>query len=150
WDLKSEPVAVLGATVGHGPAFGHDEFPIVAITPGTPIAVALSINGVQNEIQAATLPVDKVSDPKAVWTPLIARTDNVTAIDGRGDEIFLLSHQDAPTFKVLSLKVGQPLSAAKVLLAADPKRVIDSIHAASDALYVLTRTGAYSQLLRIP
>jgi len=150
WDLKSAPVSVLGATVGHGPAFGHDEFPVIAITPGTSIAVALSINGVQNEIQAATVPIDRVSDTKAGWTPLIARSDNVTAIDLRRDEVFLLSHQDAPTFKVLSLKVGQPLSAARTLLAADPKRVIDSIHAASDALYVLTRTGAYSQLLRIP
>jgi len=150
WDLKSDPIPVLGATVGHGPAFGHDEFPVVVVTPGAPIAVALSINGVQNEIQVSTVPVAKVSDAKADWTPLIARTDNVTGIDIRGDEIFLLSHQDAPTFKVLSLKVGQPLSAARVLLAADPTRVVDSIHAASDALYVLTRTGAYSQLLRIP
>jgi prolyl oligopeptidase len=150
WDLKSEPVQMLGATVGHGPAFGHDEFPVLAVTPGSSVAVALSINGVQNEIQASILPVDKLSDAKAAWTQLIARTDNVTGIDLRGDEVFLLSHQDAPTFKVLSLKVGQPLSAAKVLLPADPKRVIDSIHAASDALYVLTRTGAYSQLLRIP
>lgn len=150
WDLKAAPVPILGATVGHGPKFTHDEFPVLSIVPGAPVAVSLSINGVQNELQLATVPVDKVGDPKAQWTDLVARTDNVTGIDIRGNDIFLLSHQDAPTFKVLALKVGQPLSAATVLLPADPKRVIDSIHAASDGLYVLARSGAYSQLLRIP
>jgi prolyl oligopeptidase len=33
---------------------------------------------------------------------------------------------------------------------AQPDRVIDSVHAASDALYVLARKGAYSLLLRVP
>ncbi len=150
WDLKAAPVPVLGSTVGHGPAFGHDEFPVIAIVPGAPVAAVLSINGVQNELQLSTVPVDKINDPKATWTQLVARTDDVTGIDIRGDDIFLLSHKDAPTFKILTLKVGQPLSAATALLPADSKRVIDSIHAASDALYVLARAGAYTQLLRIP
>jgi prolyl oligopeptidase len=74
----------------------------------------------------------------------------VTNVDMRGAEIFLLSHKDAPTFKVLEVRAGQPLSAAETLMPAQPDRVIETIHAASDALYVLARNGAYSQLLRIP
>ncbi|MBI1209932.1 MAG: prolyl oligopeptidase family serine peptidase [Alphaproteobacteria bacterium] len=150
WNLKSNPVPLFGATVGHGPAVTHDEFPALVIVPGAPVAVLFAINGVQNELQLSTVPVDKAEDPKAQWTNLVSRSDSVTGIDIRGDEIFLLSHQGAPTFQILTLKVGQALSDAKVLLPADPKRVIDSIHAASDALYVLARSGAYSQLLRIP
>jgi prolyl oligopeptidase len=149
WDLKSEPVAVLGATVGHGPAFKPAEFPTIVAIVGAPMAAALSINGVQNELAMWLTPAARVSDPKAVWTPFIAREDEVTGMDMRGVEIFLLSHKDAPTFKVLSVKAGQPLGSASVLVPNLPERVLEGIHAASDALYVLARRGAYSQLLRI-
>lgn len=150
WDLKGEPVAILGTGVGHGPAFKPDETPSLTLQPDAPMAAAININGVQNEIAVWLAPAAQVDDPKVDWKPFVARSDNVTGLDMRGNEIFLLSHQDAPTFKVLALKAGEPLSSATTLVAAEPDRVIDSVHAAADALYVLARKGAYSQLLRIP
>jgi prolyl oligopeptidase len=150
WDLKSEPVAVLGATVGHGPPIKPEEFPLVQITPGSPIAAAVSINGVQNEIAMWLGSEATASDPQAQWTPFVNRDDGITSADLRGNDIFLLSHKDAPTFKVLWVKAGQPLSAATTLVPAQADRVIEAIHAAADGLYVLARHGAYSQLLRVP
>jgi prolyl oligopeptidase len=150
WDLKSEPVALLGAGLGRGPEFLPAEFPAIAISVGAPIATALSINGVQNELAMWTAPVANLSDPNVAWSKFISRDDAVTAADMRGSDIFLLSHRDAPTFKVLSVSAGRPLSSAKELVPARPDRVIEGIHAASDALYVRARHGAYSQLLRIP
>jgi prolyl oligopeptidase len=150
WNLKSEPVAILGSTVGHGPAFKPAEFPAIVMSVGAPVAAALSINGVQNELAMWLAPAAKVSDPKVTWTTFITREDDVTSADMRGSEIFLLSHKDSPTFKVLSVQAGQPLSSAAVVVPAQPDRVIEGIHVGSDALYVLARHGAYSQLLRIP
>ena len=150
WDLKSEPVQILGASLGHGPAFSPVEFPVIAISVGAPVAAALSINGVQNEIAMWLAPAARVNDPKVTWTKFITREDEVTGVDMRGPEIFLLSHKGAPTFKVLTLRAGQPLNSASTLVPAQADRVIEAIHAASDALYVLARHGAYSQLLRIP
>jgi prolyl oligopeptidase len=150
WDLKSEPVALLGSTVGHGPSFLPDETPTLSIWPGAPMAMAVSFNGVQNEQALWLAPVSQVNDPTVKWTSLVTRADEVTAEDAAGDTIYLLSHKNAPTFQVLSVKVGQLLAAARVLVPAEKDRVIDSIHAASDALYVLARQGAYSLLLRVP
>jgi prolyl oligopeptidase len=150
WDGAAAPIPILGATVGHGPGFGPFEFPAIGIVPGTPMAAAISINGVQNEWAIWLTPLAQVNDPKAQWTPLVTRADGVTALDARGDQLFLLSHKDAPTFQVLELTAGQKLGDAKVVLPAAPDRVIESLHAAKDALYVLTRRGAYSQLLRLP
>jgi prolyl oligopeptidase len=150
WDLKSEPVSVLGSTVGHGPVFSPTEFPVIGMNVGSPVALALSINGVQHELAMWYTPVAKVRDPKTAWVKFITRGDDVTNADVRGSEVFLLSHKDAPTFKVLAVRAGQPLSSASTLVAAQPDRVIEGIHAASDALYVLVRHGAYSQLLRVP
>ncbi len=149
WNLRSEPAPVLGAQLGHGPPVKREEFPAVTIGAGSPMAAALSINGVQNELAIWLTPAAGVDDPAAEWMKFVTRDDDVTNIDMRGDQIFLLSHKDAPTFKVLAVRAGAPLSTAKVLVPASPDRVIEAIHAASDALYVLANRGAYSQLLRI-
>jgi prolyl oligopeptidase len=150
WDLKSQPVPVIGTALGHGPPLMHDEAPAVTIGTGSPLAALLAINGVQRELAIWLAPVAKVNDPRTDWKKFVTRDDDVTGIDMRKDEIFLLSHKDAPTFKVLAVRAGQPIATAKTLVAARPDRVIEGIHAASDALYVLATRGAYSQLLRIP
>ncbi|HZF25315.1 MAG TPA: SgcJ/EcaC family oxidoreductase [Steroidobacteraceae bacterium] len=150
WNLKDEPVPLLGANVGHGPAVESQQFPLVAIWPGAEQAAAVILNGVQNEWQiwlAATVQAAKASAP---WRQLTTFADGVTWMELSGDRIFLLSHQDAPTFKILSLKVGQGLSQAATLLPARADRVIESIRAAADGLYVVSRAGVYSHLLRIP
>ena len=150
WNLRDAPVPILGSTVSHGPKFLPIEVPNLELAPGGTMAAAVNENGVQNELEIWLAPVEQIADPQPAWKPFVTRTDEVTSIHMRGDEIFLLSHKDAPTFKVLTVKAGQPFSAAKTLLAAQKERVIDSIRPASDALYVIARQGAYSQLLRIP
>ena len=150
WDLKSEPAPLLGAALGRGPAITPVEAPAIVICVGAPMAAALSINGVQNELAMWLAPASKVSDPKVTWTKFTTRDDEVTNVDMRGSEIFLLSHKGSPTFQVLSVRAGQPLASAITLVPAQADRVIEGIHAGSDALYVLARHGAYSQLLRIP
>ncbi|HSZ74703.1 MAG TPA: prolyl oligopeptidase family serine peptidase, partial [Rhizomicrobium sp.] len=150
WNMKTEPKAVFGTPSGHGPAFKPDENPALGISPGAPMAVGLNINGVQPEFEIWLAPKTKLEDSRVVWRELAARDDGVTNLDLRGNEIFLLSHKDAPTFKVLSVKANAALSTASVLIPAQPDRIIESIHAASDALYVLAREGVYSHLLRVP
>ncbi|MEJ0028445.1 MAG: prolyl oligopeptidase family serine peptidase [Rhizomicrobium sp.] len=148
WNLKSDPVPLYGSLTGHGPAITADETPALAFSPASPVAVLLSINGVQPEYKAWTAPAAKAADP-AAWTMLTDRADGVTSLDVHGSTVFLLSHKDAPTFQVLSVQAGKPLAHAKVLVPATPDRVIESIHAAADGLYVLTTRGVYSELLRV-
>lgn len=150
WDLKNNPATLYGSLSGHGPAFTADETPGLGFTRGSSVAILESVNGVQNELKLWAAPAATAAHPaKAKWTLLANRDDGVTGLDVRGNTIFLLSHKDAPTFQVLAVSAGQPLSAAKVLVTAEPDRVIEGVHAASDALYVLARKGAYSQLLRV-
>ncbi|HWD26586.1 MAG TPA: prolyl oligopeptidase family serine peptidase [Rhizomicrobium sp.] len=150
WDLRSDPVPLYGALLPTGPKVGSDETPVLVFTPGSSVAAFVSVNGVQNEYKVWLAPAATAADPaKARWTLLADRDAGITALDMKGDTVFLLSHKDAPTFQVLALKAGQPLASAKVLVAADPKRVIESVHAAADGLYVTTTRGVYSELLRV-
>lgn len=148
WNLKSEPVAIVGSTAGRGPRFVPDETPVLSIWPGAPMAMLASLNGMQPELALWLAPVTRLDDPRVEWMPLATRDDEITAAAGAGDTIYLLSHKNAPTFQVLSVEAGQPLSSARVRVPADEERVIDAIHVAADALYVLARRGAYSSLLR--
>ena len=149
WDLKSEPVAVAGNGVSKAASFSPDEFPAIQITPGSNVAILASINGVQNEVKLWTAPVSQAGNPNAPWKLTIDRSDDVNAGAIRGNDIYLMSHKGAPTFQVLHMKAGQPVSAATVVVPAKPDRVIENIFAARDGLYVLARKGAYSQLLRV-
>jgi len=150
WNLKSEPVTLYGSLSGHPPAFSPDETPALGFTPGSAVAVLESINGVQNEVKLWTASAATAADPaKVKWTMAADRDDGITGLDVRGNQLFLLSHKNAPTFQVLSLAPGEPLARAKILVPAAADRVIESIHAAADALYVLARRGDYSQLLRV-
>jgi prolyl oligopeptidase len=149
WKLKSEPVALYGPLASNGPKFTPDETPVLAFTPTSPVGVLLSVNGVQNELKFWTAPAATAESPNAKWTLVADRDDGITSLDAHGNELFLLSHKNAPTFQVLALKAGQPIASAKVLVASQPDRVIENLHAAADGLYVLTTKGVYSQLLRI-
>ena len=150
WDLKGAPVPVLGSGVSPAVPYKPEEFPAVITIPGSPLALALSINGVQNEMAAWTAPVAETGRADTPWKPLVNRDDGVTNMAVAGNRIFLLSHKDAPTFKVLALDAGQPVSAAKEVIKVRPDRLIESIAAAADGLYVQARRGVYSELIKLP
>jgi prolyl oligopeptidase len=150
WNLKDEPVPLYGGSAGHGPKVAPEQIPQVARWPGGGWAAAIISNGVQNELQIWLTPAERAADTAAPWRQLTRYEDGVTNLEISGARVFLLSHQDAPTFKVLTLDAGQSLAQAAVLLPADPHRIVESIHAAADGLYVAIRVGIYSKLLRVP
>jgi len=150
WDLKGQPVPVLGNGIPSVVPYTPEEIPFIATFPGSTFAVAGNANGVQNELALWTAPVATAPRADAPWQKLVARDDDVTSFVAAGGRIFLLSHKDAPTFKVIALDAGRPLSAAKEIVASRPDRLIESIAAAADGLYVRARRGVYSELFRIP
>lgn len=150
WDLKSAPVPILGPGLSPNVSVNPEEFPYAGTVPDSPIAFAGTANGVQNEIALWTAPVAKAASATAPWVKLVGREDGITKLTVVGDRIFLLSHKGAPTFEVLEVRAGQPLSLAKVVVPARADRLIEGISAASDGLYVNARQGVYSELFKIP
>jgi prolyl oligopeptidase len=150
WDLKGQLVPVLGNGLSSVVPYTPEEIPFIATFPGSSFAIAGNANGVQNELALWTAPVGTAPHPNAPWVKLVSRDDGVTNFAMAGNRIFLLSHQDAPTFKVLALDAGQPLSAAKEIVAPRRDRLIESITAAADGVYVRARHGVYSELFKVP
>ncbi len=125
WDLTAAPVAVAGPGIAKNAEIRPEAFPIVVTSPGAPDAALLSINGVQPEWKAWTAPAADATSPDAPWKLLFDRDEDVTQMDARGKDFFLLTHKDAPTYKVLALKAGEPMSKARVIVPAAPDRVIE-------------------------
>ena len=149
WTTKAPPVEVAGAASGHGPIKDPLRFPVVSVIADSGRTLLVEVNGVQNEFQAWIAPLAGARNGSADWRPLIVTADEVTAFDANASTIWLLTHKDAPTFKVLSLPVGGTLKEARTVIAARPDRVVESIHAASDALYVVAREGLVGKVLRV-
>jgi prolyl oligopeptidase len=149
WTTKAPPVEVAGAASGHGPIKDPTRFPVVSVIPGSGRALLVEVNGVQNEFQAWIAPLAGARNGSADWRPLIVTADEVTAFDANANTLWVLTHKDAPTFKVLALPLGGALGDARTVIAARPDRVIESIHAAADALYVVAREGLVGKVLRV-
>jgi prolyl oligopeptidase len=149
WTLAAPPTQVVGNLIHKGPIIDPVQAPVVQVIPGSERALLFAINGVQNEVDAWRAPVAAARSGEAKWQPLVVRADDVTGIDANDKTVYLLSHKDAPTFKVLALPIDGALKDARTVIAARPDRVVESIHLAADALYVVAREGLSGKVLRV-
>lgn len=150
WDLEKDPVAIVGGGApGSVVKVRPDQISFLVTSPGSPRVAVGVANGVQNEIELWIAPDSKPVTPATRWERLFTFSDDITNVALLGDTIYLLSHKDAPTFQLLSLKLGEPLSAARVAMPASQDRVIEFATTAKDGAYVAAREGLYSKLYRI-
>jgi prolyl oligopeptidase len=149
WDLRSDPVVVAGAGTGKGPITDEDEFAFLGTTKGSPIALLLGFKGVSNEADLWWGDTESAARGGGTWRPLATAADGIVRAGGNRSTLFLMSHKDAPTFKVLAVPLGGTLAEAREVLPTRPDRLIEQMGAASDGLYVAVREGLWSKLLKI-
>ena len=142
-------VALLTAGTKDHLAIAAEEFPVVQPVVGTPWAVAIPANGVENEIDLYAAPIGKASDPKLKWRKLFGRESGITGYAVHGDDLYLLSHQSASRFKVLQTSMSHPDLALARVVVAPGREVVDNLVAAKDALYVLSHDGTTGKLYRV-
>jgi prolyl oligopeptidase len=149
WDLRGPPAPVAGAATGVGPITDPVVFASTVVVPGARRTILFGNHGVQNEIEAWIGPLVDPRARRATWRQIVKRDDAVTAVEANSRTIYVLTHQDAPTFKVMAMPLNGTLEHAQTLVAASPDRIIESIHAAADGLYVAGRRGLTGELLRV-
>ncbi len=147
-DADSDP-AVFGYGVNPKMPFEATDFPIVVYSPASPYTLGAIAHGVKNELtiyatRAAT------ADASTDWKPVAATADDVTGYDFMGSTIYLQSHKDAPTFKVIATSLDAPnLAAAQTVIPAG-RSIVEQIGVAADGLYVLSRDGGFGRIARVP
>jgi len=83
------------------------------------------------------------------WESVATTADDVTGYDLKGSTIYLLTHENAPSFKIVARSLAAPnLAAARDVIPAS-RAVIEDLAVASDGLYVLSRDGGFGRITRV-
>jgi len=128
--------ALIGTHLaGNGPAVTPVDVPIVVTVAGSSYEFAVISHGAE---PAVTLYIGTPGPSAAdtVWRKVADTADAVTDFAVHGRKLFLLTHKGAARYKVVQTDADAPdLTHAKTAIAAT-ERVLESISAAADGLYV--------------
>jgi prolyl oligopeptidase len=148
-DPDAEP-AVFGYEVLANVKVTEDDFSIVAFSPGAPkYLLGLVIHGVKRELDLYVSAFQGSASAKQDWRKVADEADAVTGFDLHGESLFLLSHKDASSYKVLRTSLANPDLAHATAVVPASKVVVANISAASDALYVRDLDGGIGRLRRL-
>jgi prolyl oligopeptidase len=142
-------VAMLGTGISPAVKLGEDDFPFVLTSLGSPWATALVVHGVMSEATIYVAPLAQVRSGAARWRLLVDVADSVTAFDIHGDDVYLLTHNGAPRFKVLRTSLARPDIAHARVVVPESEAVVRNLGAARDALYIQTLDGGLARVWRL-
>ncbi|MBV9737313.1 MAG: S9 family peptidase [Candidatus Eremiobacteraeota bacterium] len=138
--------AILGYGIDPNIPLADTDFPIVIYSPVSKYSLALIAHGVKNEVTMYALEQSPVMAAGAPWKKIVDDSNEVTGYDVKGSTIYLLTHHDAPTFKVVSMSLATPDFAHAKAVVNPGRAVVESVQVASDGLYVLARDGGFGQI----
>jgi len=142
----SKDVAVVGTGVPGSPQITSVDVPFVATQAGSPYALAFISHGSEPALEILIAPLADVANGKASWRKIADTPQAVTEFAFRGDQLFLLSHENAPRYKVVVVDARQPDWTKATTAIPASERVIEDIAAADDGLYVTELDGGLNRL----
>jgi prolyl oligopeptidase len=140
---------VIGVGVNAGVPVKDTEIGIAIAPAGSRWAFAIPADGVRKEITLYAAPRTELGGPKTPWKKLVDVKDDVTNFDVHGDDLYVLSHKDAPRFRVLKMSISHPDLAKAKVLVPEGDVVVNSIGAAKDALYLGVLDAGIGRLRRL-
>ncbi len=101
---------------------------------------------VRNELTAFYAPASQLLSDRIEWKPLLAPEDGVVNLVTHGDRLFLLSHKDAPKYRILETSLKSPDVAHATVAMPEGKETIDGIDRTKDYILATTSNGIYNRL----
>ena len=141
--------ALFGSGLSPLVPFTENEFAAAAAPPSSPYAIGLIVNGVQNEKRAYVAAKADFERGAPHWVEAFDYADQVTDAAIHGSDLYVISHKNAPRFQVLETNAAHPDVAHATVVVAPSDRVIDSVAAAKDALYVFEREDGLARVARV-
>ncbi|PJJ58681.1 prolyl oligopeptidase family serine peptidase [Hymenobacter chitinivorans] len=129
----------------------EEAFVEVPAGAAVPTAVALIERGTRRELELYVAPLAGLTKPRTTaWQKVCGAADEVTAYAVQGDNLYLLSHKNAPRFQVLRTSLSKPNLAMATVVVPQMSSVVQEIFAAKDALYLQLLDGGPNQFARLP
>jgi prolyl oligopeptidase len=125
-----------------------EQAPGINTVQGSDLVFATVSNFVANEIAIFVAPLKELG-PKTKWQKVADFDDQVTDFGVTADAVYLLTHKNAPRFKIVSRSVqGTELGPEKDVVPASQK-VIQQIQSAKDGIYYTASDGVDCRLYRL-
>jgi len=105
---------------------------------------------VRNELTAFIAPAADLASGQIHWKPLLVPDDQVTQVVVHGDRLFLLSHKDAPRYRVLETSVTKPDIAHAAVVMPEGNETIDGLDRTRNYLLATTSDGINNKLFVYP
>jgi prolyl oligopeptidase len=142
-------VAVLGIGLSPRVEVSPLDEPGVDTDIGSDFMVGSLSHGVQQEITLYSAPLASVG-ADIPWVKVCDVQDDVTDFAIHGNDIFLLTHADAPRFKIVRTSLEHPDIAHAAPVVPEGAGILHGMAAAADALYVTELDGGVAHVLRVP
>jgi prolyl oligopeptidase len=141
---------VFGYGVNPKVPFAPTDFPILIYSPSAPgYTIGLVAHGVKNEVDLYAVPQVKLTSGDVSWQHLVSASDDVTGFAPVGTTLYLLTHKDAPTYKVIATSLEHPdLGTARTVIPAGTS-IVEALGIAQDGLYVLSRDGGFGRITKV-
>jgi len=156
--MAAEDLVVLAQGVNPLVPLSSVDRPLVFAPGGSDWLLALISHSalsstLDEELSACTLyvaPRAALADPATCpWRRVAGPDDGVTAYAVHGDDLYLVSHKDAPRSRVLAVSMAAPDLGTAVVLPGG-ERAVAAVKVVGDHLLVHERDGGLSRLRRVP
>jgi prolyl oligopeptidase len=148
-DAPEQAVAVFGPTVTRNLGLARLDVGSLLFTPGSPWVIARTTD---TTLPEGFLFLGRVADLGKLgmaWTRISGYEDKITAIALRGDDLFFMTHMNAPRKRVMRLDLRKPTLKLAMEAAATPADgVLEEFALTRDALVVAVRRGTEVVLRR--
>ncbi|HEY1615396.1 MAG TPA: prolyl oligopeptidase family serine peptidase [Rhizomicrobium sp.] len=147
--LGSDPekdVPLIGTNVPGTPLVRPPDVPSIYVQPGTDIAFAIVLHGSEQAMEVLAAPLGEAQHPGAHWHKFADSPDGVQNVALRGKTIYLLTHKDAPRYKVVAMDIATLDWATARTIVPESTRVIQDIEPARDGLYIHDLDGGLGRV----
>jgi prolyl oligopeptidase len=145
---QSADRAVFGSGLSPEVTISENEFAAAIVDPSSNYVIGLIINGVQNEKRLYVTPKAAFDRGKPHWVKVADASDDVTDVSARGDDLYLVTHKNAPRFAIIKTSAAHPDIASATVVVPPSSRVVDSSKTASLTLSKSITTAARSARFR--
>lgn len=142
-------IALIGTGVAGSPAIAPPDIPYILVQPGTALAFAQISHGSEPAMELLVAPLAEAMHPGARWKKIADTPDGVTNFALHGNTLYLLTHRNAPRYRVVALDLSAPGRPPARTVVPESGRVIEDIEPAADGLYVADLDGGIGRLRRL-
>jgi prolyl oligopeptidase len=149
-DNPDDDVAIMGMDATPGLGLVPIDQPFMMTQVGSDGVLGIITHGTLNELTIYSAPLASAGQPGTSWAKVCDVDADVISAAFHGDNLYLLSHEDASRYKVIRTSLSNPDVAHATVLLPQGAGVLRGIVTAGDGLYVTELDGGISRIIRIP